>query len=118
MQLAEKYHLSHALWQWVTDEKGNVISYNLKQKVEFSSIGKIQSDLKNGLSGSYSHKLQIDKKKVSFISSYYLLDLMKQRLGIVFSLNNSGFISFLVRTFLLCAVFIALLLALLIVFAE
>ena len=61
--VAEKYHLSQALWQWVTDENGNVISYNLKQKVEFSSIEKIQSDLKKGLSGSYSHKLQINNKK-------------------------------------------------------
>lgn len=107
--IAEKYHLSQALWQWITDENGNVISYNLKQKVEFSSIGKIQSDLKRGLSGSYSHKLQINNKKVSFISSYYLLDLMEQRLGIVFSLDNSGFISFLVKIFLICAAFFAML---------
>jgi signal transduction histidine kinase/DNA-binding response OmpR family regulator len=111
--VAEKYHLSQALWQWITDENGNVISYNLKQKVDFSSVGKIQADLKSGLSGSYSHKLLINEKKVSFISSYYLLDLMNQRLGIVFSLNNSGFTSFLLKAFLICAVFIALLLALL-----
>jgi signal transduction histidine kinase/CheY-like chemotaxis protein len=110
---AEQYHLNQALWQWVTDENGNIISYNLKQKVEFTSIEKIQDDLKRDLSGYCIHHLQINNKKISILSSYYLLDLMKQHLGIVFSMDNSGFLSYLVRTFILCAFVISAILVLL-----
>lgn len=110
---AEKYHLSNTLWQWITDEKGNVLSYNLKQDVNFPSIEKIQEDLSNGLSGSYQHKVLINNKSVRVISSYYLLDLMQQQLGVVFSLNNAGITTFLVRVFIISILCIAALLILL-----
>ena len=95
--VAEKFHLSSSLWQWITDEQGNILSNNLKEKVNFQSIEKIQSDLQNGLSGSYKHTVQISNKQVNLISSYYPLDLMTQRLGIVFSLNNADFTSFVIK---------------------
>ena len=100
--VAEKYHLGNALWQWVTDEKGNIISHNLKQKVDFESVEKMQSDLANGLAGFQRHRVQINNKRVSMLSSYYPLDLMTHRLGIGFSLNYTLFSSFLSRMLAFC----------------
>ncbi len=111
--MAEKFHLSTTLWQWVTDEKGEMISSNLKQKVSFLSIEKIKSDLSNGLSGFSRHKVRINNKSVGVISSYYSLDLLTHRLGIVFSLNNATFSSFLSWLLTLCLLSVVLLLLLL-----
>jgi signal transduction histidine kinase/CheY-like chemotaxis protein len=110
---AEKYHLSNTLWQWITDENGNLISYNLKQKVDFTPAKRIQDDIRNGLSGSSIHKLIIGGKKTTFISSYYVLDLMQQKMGIVFADNVSLLLKSMVRVSVICALCIAALLVLL-----
>ncbi|MBN2273212.1 MAG: response regulator [Bacteroidales bacterium] len=96
--MSEKYQLNDILWQWVTDNEGKVISHNLKQNIAFLSVEKIQSNLKNGLSGSYIHKVEIGDKSVTVHSSYYPLDLMTHKLGLVFSLNNASFSSFVLLT--------------------
>ncbi len=99
---AEKFHLGSRLWQWVTDEKGNILSHNLKQKVEFSAAEKIRSDLANGLSGFSKHRILIDNKQVSMLSSYYPLDLLTHRLGLGFSLNPAVFTWFLWKMLAIC----------------
>jgi signal transduction histidine kinase/CheY-like chemotaxis protein len=96
---AEKYQLSGILWQWITDEDGTLLYSSENQKVEFQNFEIIQADLKAGLSGSYKHKILINNNSKSFISSYYSLDLLTHRLGLVFSLDNSAFTSYLIKTF-------------------
>jgi signal transduction histidine kinase/CheY-like chemotaxis protein len=99
--IAKKYRLTSATWQWVTDENGKALSTLTKRMISFSSAEKIQSDLKMGLSGSFQHTILINNKRTKVISSYYPMDLLTKRLGIVFSLDPAIHSVYLIKIFII-----------------
>lgn len=90
----DKYHLKEMLWQWVLDEKGEIIYTNASDKtVQFIDIEDIYSNHKKELQDFTSHKVIIDKKQERVLSVYYPLNLLSHKFGIVFSINNNKLIN-------------------------
>ncbi len=85
--IASRFHLNNTIWQWITDENGNILMNNLNKKIDILSVDIIKNDLKDGLSGSHIHKIILDKKNSRILSCYYPLDLLTHRFGLVFSQN-------------------------------
>jgi PAS domain S-box-containing protein len=85
--IASRFHLNNTIWQWITDNNGNVIANNLNKKIDFPSIEIIKKDINSGLSGSHIHKIEVENKNYRILSCYYPLDLFTNRFGLVFSQN-------------------------------
>jgi signal transduction histidine kinase/CheY-like chemotaxis protein len=91
-----KYYLDNTLWQWIVDSTGNVLSTNIGQEVKFSEIDEIKSNLNKDKKGFIKHTAFINNKKETLISVYYPIDIIKQHFGIVFSLNNSIILDYII----------------------
>jgi signal transduction histidine kinase/DNA-binding response OmpR family regulator len=72
-------------WQWVVSDSGEVIYNNNEEKIEYSQIQKIATDLENGVSENIIHRAEGSKTSGEIISSYYSTQLLQKNIGLVFS---------------------------------
>lgn len=93
----ENFHLENTLWQWILDKDGNVVSKNISGEVDFTELEEITSNLKKGKRGFKKHLAYIDNKKEILISIYYPVNVLRQDFGIVFSLNNSVILDYIIK---------------------
>ena len=93
----ENFHLDNTLWQWIIDKNGNVLSKNIDAEVTFTELEDITSNLKKEKRGFKKHIAYIDGKKEILISIYYPIHVLRQDFGIVFSLNNSVILDYIIK---------------------
>lgn len=77
-------------WQWIIDTKGEIQSFSLpgEEQIKISRLNKITDDVLNDNPNVLSHKVTINKKEIEIISAYYPILIIKQKFGIVFSLQT------------------------------
>ncbi len=77
-------------WQWIIDTKGEIQSFSLpgEEQIKISRLNKITDDVLNDNPNVLSHKVTINKKEIEIISAYYPTQIIKQKFGIVFSLQT------------------------------
>ncbi len=92
----KKYYLDNTLWQWIVDSSGHVLSTNIDHEVKFEGISEIKSNLKKDKKGFIKHTAYINNKKETLISVYHPVSAVKQDFGIVFSLNNSVILDYII----------------------
>ncbi len=84
-------------WQWVVSDSGEVIYNNNEEKVEYSQIQKITTDLGQGVSKNIIHRVKGSKTSGEIISSYYSTQLLQKNLGIVFSSPTDKIQKYIIR---------------------
>ena len=85
----EKSHLGEIQWQWLLDEKGNILFSNLHtDSLRILEIQKIAGDVANGYQGALMHKVIISGKESTVVSAYYPTNFLSRDFGIVFSLQT------------------------------
>ncbi len=108
----EKFHLEHSIWQWIVDEKGNLVSANIGSNISGEVPHEIAANLHNGQKGFLVHTMMIDGKIQKLLSVYYPVVMIQQQFGIVFSLNNSIIFRVVIKYILLLGVLSFLILTL------
>ena len=93
----EKFHLDNTLWQWIIDKDGKVLSKNISADVEFTELEGISSNLNKGKKGFKKHIAFVNDKKEILISIYYPVSILRQDFGIVFSLNNTVILNYIIK---------------------
>ncbi len=81
--------LDETLWQWILNDKGNLISANIKANVEGEIPARILNNLSKREKVFVAHNMKINGKEEKLLSACYPVSLFNQEFGIVFSLNNS-----------------------------
>lgn len=105
----DKFYLDGMLWQWILNDKGNLISANIDANIQGDVPEEIISNLSRGEKIFVTHTIIINGKEEKLLSACNPITLLGHKFGIVFSLNNSvifneilkyllitGFISFLI----------------------
>ncbi len=92
----KKYYLDNILWQWIVDSSGNVLSTNIGHEVKFNGLNEIITNINQDKKGFIKHNAYIRNKKETLISVYHPVDIIKQHFGIVFSLNNSIILDYII----------------------
>ncbi|MFO7656585.1 MAG: response regulator [Bacteroidales bacterium] len=95
------YLLDDILWQWIINEKGILLSANIKADV----VGEIPEAITRGLLNNekifVTHYMKINGAKEKLLSACYPVSMMNQNFGIVFSLNNSTIYKEIIRFILI-----------------
>ncbi|MBN2611829.1 MAG: response regulator [Bacteroidales bacterium] len=95
------YLLDEVLWQWIINEKGILLSANIKADVE----GEIPEVITRGLLNSekvfVAHYMKINGGREKLLSACYPVSMLNQDFGIVFSLNNSVIYKEIIRFILI-----------------
>jgi signal transduction histidine kinase/CheY-like chemotaxis protein len=85
----KKFYLDGTLWQWILNEKGNLISANINANIEGDIPMEITKNLARGEKVFVTHTIKINGKEERLLSACSPITLLGHRFGIVFSLNNS-----------------------------
>jgi signal transduction histidine kinase/CheY-like chemotaxis protein len=105
-------------WQWVLDEKGQVIIDNFEEdSIQIGSVGLLADSVIAEASGQLEHfiyGIRGDKDKVS--TAYYPLSIYSVKMGIMFSASRSKFFSFYIQSNLLVAILSQILVTFLVIY--
>ena len=85
----EKYHLDATLWQWILNEKGQLIAANINSNIEGDIPEIIIKSLVNGDKAFVRHHIFINGKRETLLSASCPVSILGRKFGIIFSLNNS-----------------------------
>ena len=95
----ENYHLGNTLWQWLVSTDGQIISNNItRDTISVNKLDKITKDIENGFKGSLLHTVSFENTKNEYLSAYYPIRILKNDMGIVFSLETNIIISSVITT--------------------
>jgi len=100
-EIFSAFNLKEYQWQWVVNDKGDIIYSNSESKPEFSQIEKITSRLQEGSTENIIHRATINGKGREIISSYYSTHLLQRDLGLVFSSPTDIFQKYIIRNSLI-----------------
>lgn len=98
------FFLDETLWQWIINDKGNLISANINANVAGEIPAEITGNLFKKEKAFVSHHMKINGKKEKLLSACYPVTLLNQNFGIVFSLNNSVIFKGIIRYMLLSGI--------------
>ena len=112
-----RYHLDHALSQWLISSNGKIISQNIsKDTIVIEKKDSIISNLTHGLEGFVNHNITVGNLESEYISAYYPVRLLKKDFGIVFSLRTDVILKIIIRKTIIISAFSFILLLLTILF--
>jgi len=116
----EQYHLGNALWQWLINSDGDIISQNLTNlELEIENKDDISKSILQGLQDFKKHEISIDGEKEEVISAYYPVRLLKKDFGIIFSLRTDIVLKTIIRnTYIISTISFVLLILTIIFFLQ
>ncbi len=110
------FNLHDYQWQWVISDSGEIIFDNNENRMEYTGINKIKTEIANGTNDNIIHTAIINGHKKEIISTYYSTQLLQRDLGLVFSapmdfirqniIRNSLFIILLTMFLILVIIFV------------
>ena len=96
----DNYYISNTLWQWLVDSEGNVIFSNFPSGIlRAEDTGFVVEDVSVTYSGgSLVHKIETPGGPVKVISTYYPIRVMNHNMLVVFSLDASIIVSYIIKS--------------------
>ncbi len=89
----ERYALEHILWQSLISEDYNLISTARSNiGMDEGDLKRIGSDIREEVQGNMVHTILVDSIPTRVVSVYYPVRLVKQNLGIIFSIKTGLFL--------------------------
>ena len=107
----DKFYLDGMLWQWILNDKGNLISANIDANIEGNIPEEIITNLSRGEKIFVSHIIIINGKEEKLLSACNPITLLGHKFGIVFSLNNSVIFNEILKYILITSLISFLILA-------
>ncbi len=110
----ENYHIKNTLFQWLINSNGDIVFSTFPSDIAdvkgFEDI--LQDNPGGGSGGSLIHRLVAGEKDLRVISTYYPIKVMQQDMLVVFSLDTSIVVSYIINSVITISVatFLALLL--------
>ncbi len=96
------YRVQDIQWQWLMNTKGAIVFSNINDSVQISGLRALADSLATSREGSLQHSLRKDSEEYKITSAYYPLNIIKNDLGIVFTMNSGHLLSIFVgRTVIL-----------------
>ncbi|HVN58379.1 MAG TPA: response regulator [Bacteroidales bacterium] len=97
LRLFSKFILAEKQWQWVLSDSGKIIFDNFGQKVEYTHLERITSDLNKGTTSRITHMAISRGERMEILSSYYSTQLLQRDIGVVFSAPTTFFQKYIIR---------------------
>jgi len=108
------FHIDEILFQWVINENEEIVYSNFSEEFTVQGINGLADSISNDIYGVIDHEMICEKNHRRIISSYYPLNIIKNDLGIVFSMNTAELLNiFINRGFLLTLISFLVILAIL-----
>jgi CheY-like chemotaxis protein/signal transduction histidine kinase len=94
------YHIDHTLYQWILNEEGEIFFSNFNSGI--SGLGAIEKIVESQpeQGGSLRHELITEDGIKRVISAYYPVQLLDKKMLVVFSLDSSIVITYIINSFL------------------
>ena len=96
-EIFSAFNLKDYQWQWVISDSGRIIYDNVENKINYTKLNEITTDLENGTIGNLIHEANVNGKTKDIISSYYSTQLLGRDLGLIFSAPTDFFHKYIVR---------------------
>ncbi|MCK4464597.1 MAG: response regulator [Bacteroidales bacterium] len=94
----EKSHLENTQWQWLVNNKGEIILNNFSGgELQINQLLHITDDLIEGLQGALTHSVLINDKDEKVISAYYPIQILDREFGIVFTLKTETILQTIIK---------------------
>jgi signal transduction histidine kinase/DNA-binding response OmpR family regulator len=108
------FKIKEILFQWVINTNGEIVFNNFSKDFNVTNLDIIADSVFNEYSGIINHELiNINNSKKRIISAYYPLEVIKNDLGIVFTMNTAHLLKvFINRSFWLSLVSFLIIIAL------
>lgn len=108
-----KYYLNNVLNQWIIDENGKFIGFNIKSdSIVIENYNVINNFITIGKEGYLNHKIKYKNITQTYLSVYYPINILNRQLGIVFSLAIDKVISSVIYKFIATTLLILLVIGL------
>lgn len=94
----EKSHLENTQWQWLVNNKGEIILNNFSGgELQINQLLRITDDLNEGFQGALTHSVLINNKDEKVISAYYPIQILDREFGIVFTLKTETILQTIIK---------------------
>jgi len=94
----EKSHLENTQWQWLVNNKGEIILNNFSGgELQINQLLHITDDLIEGFQGALTHSVLINNKDEKVISAYYPIQILDREFGIVFTLKTETILHTIIK---------------------
>lgn len=101
----DRYGLEGMMWQWLVSDEGELISgVDETVEVPVSDLRKVGAEVLEINEGSFVHTITVDSVLTQVVSAYYPVRLVRQDLGIVFSIKTDLFLQSIVIKFIIVSV--------------
>lgn len=94
----EKSHLENIQWQWLVNNKGEIILNNFSGgELQINQLLRITDDLIEGFQGALTHSVLINNKNEKVISAYYPIRILDREFGIIFTLKTETILRTIIK---------------------